>query len=113
MKVLLKLNPVKEWASIQVLYDMPTPRNYPKQETLISPLRRLRLRVGLTQSELANQIPDKTGFSTLSQRAVSAWERGEYQPELTIPQMKALCKALGVLLDELPDDLRPPILTDK
>lgn len=78
-----------------------------KWEKPISPLKQLRLRVGLTQADLAKQIPDKAGSGTLSQRAVSAWERGEYQPELTIPQMKALCKALGVTLDELPDDLRP------
>lgn len=77
------------------------------QENPISPLKKLRLRVGLTQAKLAEQIPDKAGSGTLSQRAVSAWERGEYQPELTIPQMKALCKALGVTLDELPDDLSP------
>jgi DNA-binding XRE family transcriptional regulator len=78
-----------------------------KRDKPISPLKRLRLRVGLTQAELAQQIPDKAGSGTLSQRAISAWERGEYQPELTIPQMKALCKALSVTLEELPDDLRP------
>jgi putative transcriptional regulator len=72
-----------------------------------SPLKKLRLQAGLTQAELAKLIPDKTGSSTLSQRAISAWERGEYQPELTIPQMKALCKALNVTLDELPNDVRP------
>jgi transcriptional regulator with XRE-family HTH domain len=74
---------------------------------LISPLKRLRLRAGLTQAELAKLIPDKTGTGNLSQRAISAWERGEYQPELTIPQVKALCKALNVTLDELPNDVRP------
>lgn len=78
-----------------------------KQERPISPLKQLRRQAGLTQAELAKQIPDKAGSGTLSQRAVSAWERGEYQPELTIPQMKALCKALGVTLEELPDDFRP------
>ncbi len=77
----------------------------PKQD--ISPLKRLRQQAGMTQAELARQIPDKSGNGTLSQRAVSAWERGEYQPELTIPQMKALCRALGVTLEELPDDMRP------
>ena len=76
-------------------------------EELISPLKTLRQRAGLTQAELAMRIPDKTGNKTLSARAISAWERGEYQPELTIPQVKALCKALGVTLDELPDDVRP------
>lgn len=87
---------------------MPTLGDPPqKQEKPISPLKQLRLRAGLTQAELAKQIPGKAGSGTLSQRAVSAWERGEYQPELTIPQMKSLCKALGVTLDELPDDFRP------
>lgn len=88
---------------------MPLPEDQPqKREIPISPLKKLRLRVGLTQAELAKQIPDKAGSGTLSQRAVSAWERGEYQPELTIPQMKALCKVLRITLDELPDDLSPP-----
>lgn len=87
---------------------MPTPSHpQQRQKNPISPLKELRLRVGLTQAELARQIPDKTGFGTLSQRAISAWERGEYQPELTIPQMKALCKALGVVLEELPNDFGP------
>lgn len=86
---------------------MSTAENQQKSEEPISPLKKLRLQAGLTQAELAKLIPDKTGAGTLSQRAISAWERGEYQPELTIPQMKALCKALGVTLDELPDDFRP------
>lgn len=73
-----------------------------------SPLKRLRLQAGITQAELARRIPDKSGTKPISQRAVSAWERGEYQPELTIPQMKALCRALGVTLDELPDECGPP-----
>jgi len=77
-----------------------------EQKQDISPLKQLRQQTGLTQAELARQIPDKSGNGTLSQRAVSAWERGEYQPELTIPQMKALCRALGVTLEELPDDMR-------
>jgi len=78
------------------------------QEEPASPLKRLRIQAGLTQAELARQIPDKGGTKPISQRAVSAWERGEYQPELTIPQMKALCRALGVTLNELPDDCGPP-----
>jgi putative transcriptional regulator len=83
------------------------PENNQNQEEPISPLKKLRIQAGLTQAELAKLIPDKTGSGTLSQRAVSAWERGEYQPELTIPQVKALCRALGLTLDELPDDFRP------
>jgi DNA-binding XRE family transcriptional regulator len=75
------------------------------QEEPISPLKKLRIKAGLTQDELAQRIPGKAGEKNLSQRAISAWERGEYQPELTISQMKALCRALGVTLEDLPDDL--------
>ena len=71
-------------------------------------LRRLRQEAGLTQAELAKQIPDKTRTKTLTQSAISRWESGEDEPELTVSQMKALCKALGKSLDELPDDLGPP-----
>ncbi|NJL23117.1 MAG: helix-turn-helix transcriptional regulator [Leptolyngbyaceae cyanobacterium SM1_3_5] len=78
-----------------------------EQGELVSPLKILRLKAGLTQADLAARIPDKAGNKTLSARAISAWERGEYQPELTIPQVKALCKALEITLDELPDDMRP------
>jgi DNA-binding XRE family transcriptional regulator len=70
-------------------------------------LQRLREEVGLTQEELARQIPDKTGMKTLNRRSISYWETGESQPELTISQTKALCRALGKTLDELPDDLGP------
>jgi putative transcriptional regulator len=86
---------------------MPAGKNQPNREQWVSPLKQLRLQVGLTQAELAKQIPDKTGSGTVSRRAISAWERGEYQPELTIPQVKALCRALKVTLNDLPDDCRP------
>lgn len=71
----------------------------------VSVLQRLREEAGLTQAQLAKLIPDKTGMRTLSQRSVSKWETGQSQPELTISQTKALCRALGKSLDELPNDL--------
>lgn len=71
-------------------------------------LRRLREEAGLTQSELAKLIPDKTRKKTLTQQAISRWESGEDEPELTIMQTKALCRALGKSLEEIPDDLGPP-----
>lgn len=74
----------------------------------VSVLQRLREEVGLTQEQLAKQIPDKTGIKTISQVSISKWETGQSQPELTISQVKALCRALGKSLDELPDDLGPP-----
>jgi DNA-binding XRE family transcriptional regulator len=74
----------------------------------VSVLQRLREEAGLTQAQLAKLIPDKTGMKTLSQRSVSKWETGQSQPELTIFQTKALCRALGKSLDELPDNLGFP-----
>jgi putative transcriptional regulator len=68
---------------------------------LESPLKVLRKRVQLTQYQLAKLI----GVST---RAVQAWEGGEYQPMLTIPQIKALCRALKCSLADLPDVLGTP-----
>ena len=73
----------------------------------MSVLQRLREEIGLSQEELAKLIPDKTGIKTISQRSISKWETGQSQPELTIFQTKALCKALGKSLDELPDDFGP------
>ncbi len=70
-------------------------------------LQRLREAAGLTQAQLASRIPDKTRTKTLSRQVISGWERGEYEPELTIVQVKALCRALSVSLEQLPDDLGP------
>jgi transcriptional regulator with XRE-family HTH domain len=67
----------------------------------------LRDAAGLTQAQLASLIPDKSRTKTLSRQVISGWERGEYEPELTIPQIKALCRALGKTVDELPDDFGP------
>lgn len=71
-------------------------------------LRRLREAVGLSQSDLARQIPDKSRTKSLTQAAVSRWESGEDEPELTVLQMRALCRALGVPFEKLPDDFGPP-----
>jgi DNA-binding XRE family transcriptional regulator len=66
-----------------------------------SPLKLLRKRAQLTQEQLAKLL----GVST---RAVQAWEAGEYQPTLTIPQIKVLCQALNCSLEDLPDQLGTP-----
>jgi transcriptional regulator with XRE-family HTH domain len=71
-------------------------------------LQILRESAGLTQAALAKQIPDKTRMKTLHQSAISNWETGKDEPELTIAQVKALCRALGKSLDELPEDFGPP-----
>jgi len=72
--------------------------------TYVSILRRLREEAGLTQAQLAKQIPDKSRTKTLTQSAISRWESGEDEPELTVFQMKAFCRALGKSLDDLPDE---------
>ncbi|PSN14982.1 XRE family transcriptional regulator [filamentous cyanobacterium CCT1] len=74
------------------------PDEAPKQQT--SPLKQLRQRVGLTQAELARRIG-------VSDRAVRAWEKGEYPPTLTVPQMRSLCRELAITFDELPDEFGP------
>jgi DNA-binding XRE family transcriptional regulator len=66
-----------------------------------SPLKLLRRRAELTQDQLARLL-------RVSTRAVQAWEGGEYQPTLTIPQIKTLCRALNCTLEELPDDVGTP-----
>ena len=70
----------------------------PKQQE--SALKQMRQRVGLTQAELARRIG-------VSDRAVRAWEKGEYPPTLTIPQMRALCKELQITFEDLPDEFGP------
>ncbi len=84
------------------------PRKKQEDDKGVSPLKQLRIKAGLTQVELARLIPDKTRTKTLTQQIVSAWEKGKYEPELTIRQIKALCRALGVTFDELPEDFGPP-----
>ncbi|MDB9514131.1 helix-turn-helix transcriptional regulator [Kamptonema animale CS-326] len=71
-------------------------------------LQQLMDEVGLTQTALAKLIPDKTGMKTLSQASISRWLSGDDEPELTIAQVKALCRALGKNLDELPNYFGPP-----
>ncbi|NJL48297.1 MAG: helix-turn-helix transcriptional regulator [Leptolyngbyaceae cyanobacterium SM2_5_2] len=65
-----------------------------------SPLKLMRQRAGLTQAELARRIG-------VSDRAIRAWEKGEYPPMLTIPQIRALCSELQITFEELPDDVGP------
>ncbi len=60
-------------------------------------LKQLREQAGLSQEALARLVG-------VSSKTVSNWERGTNVASLTVPQMKALCEALGVTLHELPDD---------
>ncbi|MDY6786277.1 MAG: helix-turn-helix transcriptional regulator [Cyanobacteriota bacterium] len=63
-----------------------------------SEFKKLRERAGLSQEALARQIG-------VTSKTVSNWERGVSPASLTIPQIKALCRALNVTLEELPDRL--------
>jgi putative transcriptional regulator len=60
-------------------------------------LRELREQAGLSQEGLARLIG-------VSSKTISNWERGSGTASLTIPQVKALCEALGVSLNGLPND---------
>lgn len=102
--ILVQLSDVNKYACIHA--KMPKKKQSNSDD--IPALRRLREEAGLTQAELAKKIPDKTRVKTLTQQAISRWESGEDEPELTIPQIKALCRALGKSVEELPDDLGPP-----
>ena len=62
----------------------------------VSGLKKLREKAGLSQEALARLIG-------VTAKTVSNWERGVSLASLTIPQVKILCKALHVTLDELPD----------
>lgn len=62
-------------------------------------LKQLRDRAKLSQENLARLVG-------VSSKTISNWERGISVASLTIPQTKVLCEALGVTLDELPDDFR-------
>jgi transcriptional regulator with XRE-family HTH domain len=60
-------------------------------------LKQLREKAGLSQEALSRIVG-------VSSKTVSNWERGISIASLTVPQMKALCDALGVTLNQLPDD---------
>jgi DNA-binding XRE family transcriptional regulator len=71
----------------------------------VSELEMLRRIRRVTQQELADAIG-------VSQTTIRNWEHGRAVPQLTIPQMKKLCKVLEVKFEDLPDSFAPqPIHT--
>jgi putative transcriptional regulator len=72
--------------------EQQQPDRQPKQT-----LKQLREQAGLSQEALARLVG-------VSSKTVSNWERGTNVASLTVPQMKALCEALSVTLNDLPDD---------
>ena len=65
-----------------------------------SELKRLREAAGLSQEALARLIG-------VTSKTVSNWERGTNPASMTVPQMKALCRALGIKFEDLPDWFGP------
>jgi putative transcriptional regulator len=65
-----------------------------------SPLEHLRERVGLTQEELSRRCG-------IPLRTYARWVAGDGITRATIPQIKALCRELGISIEELPDDFGP------
>ncbi len=61
---------------------------------------RLRNRRRLKQEDLAIALG-------VSRTTIMNWETGRAVPRLTVPQVKTLCKMLGITLDELPDNFGP------
>jgi len=78
--------------------DMP--ESSPKEPRPESALKQLRDRLGLTQEELSRRCG-------IPLRTYVRWETGEATPRPTIPQVKALCRELGVAIEELPDEFGP------
>lgn len=105
ISILIKVTAVNKYAYIPAKMTRKKQTENPDDMPV---LRRLREAVGLTQAELARRIPDKTRTKTLTQAAISRWENGEDEPELTIPQTRALCRALDLAFEDLPDDFGPP-----
>ena len=57
----------------------------------------MRKKLGLRQEDVAKAL-------NVTTRSIMNWESGKHEPKLSIRQTKALCKLLGVSLDEIPDD---------
>ena len=75
-------------------------KNKSSSEENDSPLKKLREEAGLSQQALSHKI----GVAVTT---ISRWERGESIAMLTVPQMKALCRAFGKSIEELPDEFGP------
>ncbi len=75
-------------------------KKHPQHKGSDSPLERLRERVGLTQEELCRRCG-------IPLRTYARWVAGDGISRPTIPQIKALCRELGISIEELPDDFGP------
>ena len=81
-------------------------QSHETQEDVV-PLKAIREQLGLTQAQFAVAI----GIDTST---VSRCERGIAEPNLTVLQMKKLCRLIGSSLEDLPDYLgRSPLNNTK
>ena len=78
---------------------MTRPKKSQRQETN-SPFKRLRLKVKLSQEQLAREIG--VAVSTIRR-----WEKGQAEPTMTVAQMKAFCRAVNQNFEDLPNSLMP------
>lgn len=69
-------------------------------EELESPLMRRRLEKRVSQQALAEALG-------VSRKTVSSWENGHSEPNLTLKQVKILCKLLDYTIETLPDTFGP------
>jgi putative transcriptional regulator len=89
-------------------------------EKLESPLKRMRLLRGLFQQESASEFSfterrllqrltqqDLADALGVSRNTISSWENGHREPNLTLKQVKTLCKLLDYTLETLPDSFGP------
>ncbi|HAG80592.1 MAG TPA: XRE family transcriptional regulator [Cyanobacteria bacterium UBA12227] len=65
-----------------------------------SPLKSLRDKLNLTQEELARRCG-------IPLRTYVRWETGETVARPSVPQVKALCRELGIPIEDLPDEFGP------
>jgi DNA-binding XRE family transcriptional regulator len=66
---------------------------------------RLRTLRRVTQEQLAEVLG-------VSRQTISNWETGREEPRLKLWQVKALCKALDIGIDQLPDSFGPQPIHD-
>jgi len=90
---------VKSFHALQgILYENFSRENFSRiMSNNSSWLLNMRKKLGLRQEDVAKALHVTT-------RSIMNWESGKHEPKLSIKQTKALCKLLGVTLDEIPDD---------
>ena len=74
----------------------------PSPKKLSRKLKNVRLRLGLTQAEMARELKARSRSSSVHQGHVSEFERGEREPSLLV--LLAYSRLAGVAMEALVDD---------